>query len=651
MRPLRAWTLALALLGALSIDARSQGVSGPYRREVIEEGVRVELAIDPVDGAQQGKEFHEGENVRVRFRISDTVSGTGISGASPAAWMDLRRGAPLAGRECTERVANHLGGGLSSRADMDLTIYYVLTLNDDGTIHVVDPIFGYGNTRLLAQVELPAPGVDWALAEEGEKLFVSMPAAGAVAIINTATWKVTDTVRVAGVPAHVLLQPDGRYLWVEYQRAGGGGAVSGVAVIDAVTGRLMRELETGHGAHTMAVDPDGRFAFITNTLDGTVTVIDARDPRVLAQVPVGGHPLSISYSPVAAAAYVADSRGAVSVVDGRSHRVIARAPADTGITSIRFAPGGRFAFIVSPEKNRVLVLDAATNRVIQSAKVDSIPDAVYFSDRLAYVRHVASESVLMIPLDGVGREGAPLSVVSFPGGDFPPGRFNTPTFADGVVQAPGEGAVLVANPLDRAVYYYSEGMAAPMGSFSNYRKEARAVQVLDRSLHEKAPGEYQTVVQLGAPGTYDISFLLDAPRIIHCFELEVKPEQQAMIKRVGTAAGPLAVKFLDAPPAVKSGSGTTVRFTLSDPATMAPISGLRDVQMRGMLAAGLWWEDVAATETATRGTYEASITLPDPGAYYFYVGCPSRGMGFNNAQFKVVRALPDQEVMEDHASR
>ena len=28
--------------------------------------------------------------------------------------------------------------------------------------------------------------------------------------------------------------------------------------------------------------------------------------------------------------------------------------------------------------------------------------------------------------------------------------------------------MLVANPRDKAIYYYQEGMAAPMGQFSNY---------------------------------------------------------------------------------------------------------------------------------------------------------------------------------------
>ena len=34
-----------------------------------------------------------------------------------------------------------------------------------------------------------------------------------------------------------------------------------------------------------------------------------------------------------------------------------------------------------------------------------------------------------------------------------------------MVPAPEGNSVLLANPADRVIYYYSEGMAAPMGSF------------------------------------------------------------------------------------------------------------------------------------------------------------------------------------------
>ena len=100
-----------------------------------------------------------------------------------------------------------------------------------------------------------------------------------------------------------------------------------------------------------------------------------------------------------------------------------------------------------------------------------------------------------------------------------------PPPADSIIPAPGAGAVLVANPKDQSVYYYSEGLAAPMGTFSNYKREPRAVLVIDRSLRERSrPGVYETVARLDQPGQFDVVFLLDQPRIVHAFPVTVEPD-------------------------------------------------------------------------------------------------------------------------------
>ena len=145
-----------------------------------------------------------------------------------------------------------------------------------------------------------------------------------------------------------------------------------------------------------------------------------------------------------------------------------------------------------------------------------------FSDELAYVRHRGSESVLMIPLKTVGEPGRPVPVVDFPGGQHPPGRMPRPTPAAGIVQAPGAAAVLVANPEDQVIYFYKEGMAAPMGHFKNYGKQPRAALVVDRSLREVQPGVYQTTAKMaGPPATTSWPSSWTPPSSSSCFPVKV----------------------------------------------------------------------------------------------------------------------------------
>ena len=57
-----------------------------------------------------------------------------------------------------------------------------------------------------------------------------------------------------------------------------------------------------------------------------------------------------------------------------------------------------------------------------------------------------------------------------------------------IVATPEGNAVMIANAPDATLHYYQEGMMAPTGTFSNYRRMPRGILVLDRSLKELTPG-------------------------------------------------------------------------------------------------------------------------------------------------------------------
>ena len=58
-------------------------------------------------------------------------------------------------------------------------------------------------------------------------------------------------------------------------------------------------METGAGAHGVVVDPSSRHAYVTNIYGNDVAVLDLREQRVVARIPVGAKPNGISFSPLA----------------------------------------------------------------------------------------------------------------------------------------------------------------------------------------------------------------------------------------------------------------------------------------------------------------------------------------------------------------
>jgi hypothetical protein len=183
------------------------------------------------------------------------------------------------------------------------------------------------------------------------------------------------------------------------------------------------------------------------------------------------------------------------------------------------------------------VLDSSTNAIVQNITVAGGPDKVSFTQLYAYIRAAGSEEVSMIRLSTVegGKEPA---ISRFPGGQTAPEYASGPAIPAAIVPAPEEGTVLVSNPADKTIYYYSEGMAAPMGSFQNYRREALGVLAVNRNLRETKPGVYATTVRLAKGGRFDVPFVLDSPRMTQCFDytvalpsdLEKKEDPKATVK-------------------------------------------------------------------------------------------------------------------------
>ena len=297
------------------------------------------------------------------------------------------------------------------------------------------------------------------------------------------------------------------------------------------------------------------------------------------------------------------------------------------------APGGRYAFIPNPAANAVQIVDTASNIVIQAAAIDAGPFDVNFSESLAYVRRLQSEIVQMIPLAGIGGEGAQVPVVDFPAGEQPFGKAPSDTAATGIVIAPGESAVIIANPADKHVYSYREGMAAPIGHFSNYGHAAHAVLVLDRSMTEWR-GAYATTAVLPAAGDYDVAVFVNQPRVVSCFRMSVAENPALAAKKLGA---PVLIEHLLHGSVIPTGTATHLAFRLRDPATQQPRVDLPNATVLIIQGGGSWFDRQPLPQREA-GVYAIDFVPPAAGVHYVYVGCPSIGLKTSNPQFLTIEA-------------
>lgn len=613
----------LLLLPALWTTA-ALAAEGGFRATQRDRGTVVELSV--ASSGDAAAPLREGQAAEFTLSLREETTGRPLTNVYPNVWMlPYRPAGADEPKRCSAAVAALLTGGLNSPAALDLNVYYVLTLNTDGSINVVDPHFNFGGTQLLSMIQLEKPGWDWALALRGDRLFVTMPAMDRVAVIDTVRWKVERLVDAGPAPRRVVAAPDGQHVWVASDR--------GVAAIRAADATVVATIPAGRGERDLAISDDGRFLVATSRADGTATLIDARGLTPLGTIAVGDEPLSVAFSPLGGMAYVATAGGRISVIDPKRKKEIAAIEAKAGLTQIRVAPGGRFAFVPNPGEDLVQIIDTAANRIIQAATITEGPFDISFTATLAYVRRLRSEAVDMIPLADLGREGAPVAVVDFPAGEYPFGKVPIATAAAGIVPAPDENAVLVANPADPHIYYYKEGMAAPIGHFSNYKRYPQAVLVLDRSLKPSRDG-YGTTGMLPRAGEYEVAVYVRAPRTVSCFRVAIAADPALAAKRRGL---PVTIEHLTAERVVPAGGASRLAFRLRDVTTSEPRAALEDAMVLVVRAGSTWFTRQLLTASG-EGRYETDFTPPEPGVYYVYVGAPSIGLKTSNPHYLILEA-------------
>lgn len=593
------------------------------RQTYTQEGISVEFSTEPVSpGKGKAGELLAGTEAIVHFRISDANSKA-LSNLHPNVWFDKRETERLTeAKTCREKIQSFLQPSFARRAILDLNAYLILALNHEPNISVIDPFFGFGGTKLYALVPLPGSGEDWVMSADKQRLYVSVPAVNQVVVVDMVTWKPVANIDAGVKPGRLALQHDGKYLWIgndDTQNDAGG-----VTVIDTVTLKVAAHIVTGSGHHEITLTDDDRSAFITNKQDDTLTVIDVRKLARLNDLRVGQRPTTVAFSPVSKAIYVGnEGDGLITVVDAVSTEILARIKAEPGIRTIRMVPNSRFGFATNPSTNKVYIFDAASNRLRHSVTVGPGADQITFTRDFAYIRAPGSEYVTMIGITDFDRTEN-VSVSRFPAGQRAPKESPASSLANAIVPTVGGEGVLVANPGDKMIYFYTEGMAAPMGSFQNYRRDPKALLLLDNSLAETSRGLYTSTIRLPEAGHYDVAFLLDSPRLVNCFSLTVA-DDPARPKPTDVV---LAFQPLLKETFARVHQTFTLRFKAIDTNSNQPAANLQDLGVLVFLAPGIWQQRETA-KAVGNGIYEIAFVPPQAGVYYVYFQVPSLHVGYN----------------------
>ena len=224
------------------------------------------------------------------------------------------------------------------------------------------------------------------------KVYVANETDGTVSVIATDTRQTVRTITVGAGAHNVQTSADGQRVWVTNNGtppADAGHAahrgMTGAAhaamttpgevwAIDTATDTVVGKVPVGkHPAHVV-VSQDGRWVYVTNGGDNTVSVVDASAMKVVDTIATDAFPHGIRLSPDGRQAYVANLKGGtVSVIDTASRKAVASIPVGRGPAQVGFTDDGRLAFVSLSQEDRVAVIDPKTREVLRKVPVGDGP--------------------------------------------------------------------------------------------------------------------------------------------------------------------------------------------------------------------------------------------------------------------------------------
>jgi len=175
--------------------------------------------------------------------------------------------------------------------------------------------------------------------------------------IHPAHGHVMSTIPVAGWTHHEAITPDGRYVLSTH---GGQGSIS---VVDIEQSKVVRIIKTGPTPNYTLITRDGKRAYVSNTGNNSISEIDLSNWSVTRSLEAGASPEHMVFSKDEKRIYVGNPRaGTVSAVSVASGKVMKTFPIGKSAHGLDISDDGKTLFVSSRKEDKLVALDPATGK-------------------------------------------------------------------------------------------------------------------------------------------------------------------------------------------------------------------------------------------------------------------------------------------------
>jgi YVTN family beta-propeller protein len=215
------------------------------------------------------------------------------------------------------------------------------------------------------------------VSHDGRLVWATTETPQAVLELDSATGKILHVWNTAQVRSHMIVAtPNEMKFYVT-------NTVSGtVSVIDKSTGEV-KVVSTGPGTEGIAISPDGKEVWAASRTDAKIAIISTATDAIVATFPSGGKsPKRMEFTPDGSQVWVTNSGSSQTTV----FNVHAREPIESLTTSkdpsgISISPDGRRAYITNSNANILTFVDVTLRKILSTMPIGTDPDGVAWSAR------------------------------------------------------------------------------------------------------------------------------------------------------------------------------------------------------------------------------------------------------------------------------
>ena len=212
-------------------------------------------------------------------------------------------------------------------------------------------------------------------------------------------------------------------------------ADASISLIDVGQRREIRRIPVLREPHHMALTPDHRSLLVGDTAGNTVFFLDPSTGEVQRQLPISD-PYQLQFSPDGKWLVVNGlARNQVDIYDAATMRLLKRVPLAAMPSHLNYSPDSRVVYVTLQETSRLAAIDLATGAVLWDRDVGKTPAGVLW--------HAGKLLVALMGADG-------LAVVD-PADGHIERRVATGRGAHNIFATPDGKAIYVANRVDGSI--------------------------------------------------------------------------------------------------------------------------------------------------------------------------------------------------------